>query len=429
MACKLRFSLAALSLSVVLSAVSTVQAADTTSATQPSCKSTGLSPTDQETADGFGYSVAVHGQTALVGIPQFSTAFVEPPVPPPYVSGRVAVFTCEASTQAWTRTGTIQLPATEANQDIALGWAVALQGDLAAIGARYGAYVYKRHGQDWNQIVKISPAANSNEQIGFVLAFKDDVLALGVVIPSTSSTVPWTYYVDVYQIVTLGDHGAAIRIARLKPPAGDTGAFGQALAFDGETLVVGDSPTPTVWVYKRHGFTFALEQTISGAQATPSSEFGSAVALSKEAILVGAPGEYPINGDFGSYTEGAVYAFRHSSGPDSPWIETQHFTPTDSGPQSAYAAFGGTLALNSNGIAAIATPQSYDDETGSQFGPTFFYTLQSGQFVLMPGSGGGGPSTYFGITDEYLISGSFFYEYGFSLSGAGITNLSTLATN
>jgi hypothetical protein len=31
-----------------------------------------------------------------------------------------------------------------------------------------------------------------------------------------------------------------------------------------------------------------------------------------------------------------------------------------------------------------------------------------------------------GITDEYLISGALFYEYGYQLSGAGITNLTDL---
>ena len=91
MASKLRFSLAVCAFSVVLSAVGSVPAADTAqvagtapppeaaAATQPSCtNSTGVAPTAAETADGFGGSVAISGQTAMVGIPLFTTAFIDP---------------------------------------------------------------------------------------------------------------------------------------------------------------------------------------------------------------------------------------------------------------------------------------------------------------------------------------------------------------
>jgi len=272
MASKLRFFLATGLLPVVLSVTGTARAGDTTepfddaTTPQPSCATIPFLPL----ADGeflFGNTVAVSGQTALVGVPGFSTAFVTPPVDPPYVSGRVAVFTCEASTQTWTRTASIQLPATDADQGIAFGVSTALQGDLAAIGAQYGVYVYKRHGQNWNPIAKIIP--NNSQQgapvelWGSVVALNDHVLAVGVTeITSPSSQVPHNYHVDIYQIVTFGDRGAAIRIARLKPPAGDTGMFGASLALRGDTLVVGDPPDTTAYVYKRHGLTFKLDQTL-----------------------------------------------------------------------------------------------------------------------------------------------------------------------
>jgi hypothetical protein len=35
---------------------------------------------------------------------------------------------------------------------------------MAAIGAQYGLYIYKRQGQNWNQVVKLLPKDNSNEQ-------------------------------------------------------------------------------------------------------------------------------------------------------------------------------------------------------------------------------------------------------------------------
>lgn len=448
---KLKVSLAACLLSVVLSAAGTTQpagmaqAAGATPAAQPSCKTTGLYPNDQEAGDGFGYSVAVDGQTAIVGIPYFSTAFVTPPVPPPYISGRVAVFTCDAGTQAWTRTGTIQLSAADAGNQYAFGLSAALQGDLAVIGANNNVRVFQRRGQNWTEVVKLLPENSQTgiigtpaDQWGSVIAFDDHVLALGVT-EITSTPGPGgigfvtssAFYVDVYQILAFDGHGLAIRIARLKPPVGDTGVFGASLALNGETLVVGDPPGTSAYVYKRRGVTFRLEQKITGAEATTASEFGSAVAISKGVILIGAPGESPVPGGFGVNSEGAAYAFRHKSGPDSPWVETQHFSPVSLGYGGPYAYFGGTLAVNHNGLAVIATSRSYDAETNSQFGPTFLYTLQGGQFVPVPQENNlsGGPSTYLGITDEYLISGSVFYEYGYQISGAGITNLTAVPTN
>jgi hypothetical protein len=65
--------------------------------------------------------LSLSGQTALVGIPQFTAAFIDPPVPPPFINGRVAVFTCDASTQAWTRTGSIQVSPAEASEENAFG--------------------------------------------------------------------------------------------------------------------------------------------------------------------------------------------------------------------------------------------------------------------------------------------------------------------
>jgi hypothetical protein len=450
MASRLRFSLAAYLLPVVLSAAGTVQtagtarAADAAPATQPSCPTTLLQGDDDDGVGGsFGAAVAVHGQTALVGIPDFSTAFVTPPVPPPYIDGRVAVYTCEASTQAWTRTATIQLTAAEADGQEAFGVSTALQGDLAAIGANYNVRVFQRQGQNWKQVVKIVPK-NSEEQIigtpaeqwGSVIAFDDDVLAVGVT-EVTSTAGPGgiccdhsnSYYVDLYQILVFDGHGAAIRIARLKPPAGDTGAFGASLALQGDTLVVGDPPDVTAYVYKRRGLTFTLDQKLTGAEATTGSEFGTAVAISKDVILIGAPGENAISNNFEVVSEGAVYAFRHKSGPESPWVETQHFNPAATG-YSPYAYFGGSLAVNRNGQAVIGTPRAYDFEEQSEFGPTFLYTLQGGQFVMSLATQWSAttPTTYMGITDEYVITGFIDYVFGIN-SAAEVVNLNTLPTN
>jgi hypothetical protein len=56
----------------------------------------------------------------------------------------------------------------------------------------------------------------------------------------------------------------------------------------------------------------------------------------------------------------------------------------------------------------IGTPRAYDFEERSEFGPTFLYTLQGGQFVLSLSTQWSAttPTTYLGITDEYVITGA-----------------------
>jgi hypothetical protein len=435
---KLRFSWAMVLVAVAWSAMGTVQAADTALRTQPSCPTTVLSLGDGQ--DGFGAPVAISGQTALVGIPGYHSALISPPVDPPFVNGRVGVFTCEASTQTWTRTANIQLPATKANESITFGISVALQGNLAAIGAPPGVYLYKRKGQNWNPIAKISPhnlqAGEVIDRWGDIIALNDDVLAVRV-IESISTPGPGGIgsirssrsLVDLYQIITLGDRGAAIRIARLKAPAEDpTSDFGASLVLRGDTLVVGDPPTTTAYLYKRHGFRFTLNQKLTGTEATPDTGFGSAAAISKDVILIGAPGENTMLINNEDFVSGAVYVFRHTSGPESPWVETQHL---DLGPDPAADSgdgFGGSLAINRKGQVVIGTPAA-DDVFGKDYGPTYLYTVQAGQ--LVPASDRGvKPATSLAITDDYLIVGSVANTgAGSSFSGATIVNLEDFPTN
>jgi hypothetical protein len=433
-----RFSWAMVLVPVVLSAVGTAQAADTVLQTQRSCPSALLSLEDGEFD--FGSTVAVSGQTALVGIPGFDTAFISPPVDPPYVVGRVGVFTCEASTQTWTRTANIQLPATEANQSITFGISVALQGNLAAIGAQPGVYLYKRKGQNWNPIAKISPdnsqAGGAIERWGDVIALNDDVLAVRVIqfistpgpggIGSIQSS---RSLVDLYQIITLGDRGAAIRIARLKAPDEDPASdFGASLAFGGDTLLVGNPPTTTAYLYERHGFRFILNQKLTGAEATPDTGFGSAVAISKDVILIGAPGENGVLINNDAFSSGAVYVFRHTSGPESPWVETQHLDLGPSPASDSGSDFGGSLAVNRKGQVVIGTPAP-DDVFDQEYGPTYLYTVQAGQLVPATARGSA-PATSLGMTDEYLIVGSVGNTgAGGTFSGVSIENLQDFPTN
>lgn len=95
-----------------------------------------------------------------------------------------------------------------------------------------------------------------------------------------------------------------------------TDHFGDALALQGNTLMVGawgatgvTTDTGAVYVYERSGSVWCLQATITATDGTYIDGFGTAVALSGNTLVVGAPGN---NG------AGAVYVFVRSG---STWTQ------------------------------------------------------------------------------------------------------------
>ncbi len=104
--------------------------------------------------------------------------------------------------------------------------------------------------------------------------------------------------------------------AELVASTGVPDEFGTALALDGETLLIGaereDGARGAVYVFRREGAAWLEAQRLVASDGTPNDGFGSAVALSGDKALVAAPG---AEGKFG-----AVYAFRHDG---TEWLEEQ----------------------------------------------------------------------------------------------------------
>jgi hypothetical protein len=151
---------------------------------------------------------------------------------------------------------------------------------------------------------------------------------MGVVVTTTDpqTTLPVvTHYVYVYRV---SDRGQSHLVARLHASAGDPGAFAASFALDGGTLVIGsaggassNSPPATAGtanVYERHGDNWILKQTLAAAEAGPNSDFGAAVAVRGDTILVGAPFEDPVPSGFGTAAEqveyGPSFLYRRDSG-------------------------------------------------------------------------------------------------------------------
>lgn len=129
--------------------------------------------------------------------------------------------------------------------------------------------------------------------------------------------------------------------SKLLPNGGAEGRFGYSVDCDGTTAVVGAPDADDdglAHVFRFDGTQFVQEATLVPSSSQGVGEFGTAVAVQGDTILVGAPGDEP----------GVAFVFRRSGGT---WTEEAKLVPTSSN----VAMFGASVALD-NDRAAIGAP-------------------------------------------------------------------------
>jgi hypothetical protein len=143
--------------------------------------------------------------------------------------------------------------------------------------------------------------------------------------------------------------GAWVESAVLVPPGSVAfDAVGASLALDGNRLVVGapgrSGLAGAAHVYEYAGGTWALSASLFAADAAAEDQFGTAVALSGDTIVVGAP---RVEDAGGPEDSGAVYVYERIGGN---WQQVQRLTDPAATPFSQLGqalAFDGTDLFSS----------------------------------------------------------------------------------
>ena len=134
--------------------------------------------------------------------------------------------------------------------------------------------------------------------------------------------------------------------------------FGISCAIDGDVLVVGarredtvDSNAGAAYVFRYDGTTWAEEQKLTASDGAASDEFGLAVAMEGDVIVIGAP-----RADVGGLDAvGAAYVFRYDG---TTWNEEQKLTAGDG---LGFDEFAFSVGISGTRIAVGA---HRDDSTG-----------------------------------------------------------------
>jgi hypothetical protein len=256
-----------------------------------------------------GYSVAVDGNTAVVGSADASAA---------YVFQRIG--------GDWSLRQKLTAP------DIIgyeyFGITVAINGDTIAVGAPFGndftgsAYVFVRTNGVWVQQQKLT-ASDPNIWDGFGGSFglEGDTLAIGAPAASPGPT-PGAVY------VFLRSAGAWSLEQKLTPAGGAGGdVFGSAVALSGSTLVVG-SPydghagpySGSAYVFQRAGSSFSQSQKLTANDAFERAAFGYSAAVAGNTAVLGSPGNVEGGGP------GSAYVFVNEGGV---WTQQQKLAASD----------------------------------------------------------------------------------------------------
>lgn len=160
-----------------------------------------------------------------------------------------------------------------------MGFSVAMDGNIMAVAnsplAPGGVRIYYFDGALWSLETTLQPGNLTNAD----LELSGDVLAIGGA-GANNLGVP-VYERDINGNWSLLDSLTA---------ADTSSTFGYHVGSDGDVIAVADLITPArVFVYRRTGDSWSLEQTLPNPAAGESNGFGYGTSVSGDTILVGAP--------------------------------------------------------------------------------------------------------------------------------------------
>ena len=340
-------------------------------------------PSPNEDCFGFGYSVAISGDTILVGAPFASQNGLT-------AAGAVYIF--RLSGNSWTRQ---RLASTEPTQDQWFGCSVALEGDTAFVGASKqdtpagagaGAVdILTGSGGAWTQTGSLTPDDGAVDgAFGEALAACGDMLAVGA--PGQDWGAGAAY------VFRQSDSGWSEQTELLAADGQPEDAFGRTLSLDGDTLLVGAPDAGSVEHGERIGAVYLFDWR--SGEWFPDAEFtspvtdtslslGQTLTVAGRDLFVGAPGEDRGYGGTGTVR---VYSPYTTEEGQPLTVDAAHGVLTnDRGPDAAPLTMQletspahGTLDASADGSF------EYDPEAGFVGTDTFTYRAISGSWQSDP---------------------------------------------
>lgn len=329
-----------------------------------------IQASDKDVDDNFGHSVAISGESIIVGSPLEDLT----------VGGNEgSAYVFEYNGSIWTETSKFQ--PSDLNIDDNFGNAVSISGNRAIVGSPLQdgssgsdegvAYIFKYDGSTWTQDTKIQALdKDMDDNFGHSVAISGDYAIVSANKEDTGGTNAGSAYIFKYS-----DEMTWIQEAKIQASDKDMNDnFGYSAAISGDYVIIGakdeDTNAGATYVFKRSETVWAEEAKIEASDEVTGNEFGHSVALSGEYIIVGSPLD-----DAGGNDTGASYFYQLSP----PCVQITTSSLPEATQATAYSHTLTQMALTSptwNVISgALPTGLSLDALTGEISGtPTVIET-------------------------------------------------------
>ena len=328
-----------------------------------------LLPSDGVASDWFGESVAISGDTAIVGAFRDDDSGSD--------SGSAYVFVRDPQTGSWREQAKL-LPSDGATGDW-FGLSVAISGNTAIVGAYRdddsgsdsgSAYVFVHDPQtgSWREQTKLLPSDGATgDWFGLSVAISGNTAIVGAFKDDDSDSDSGSAYVFVHD-PHIGIWREQAKLLASDGAAGDW--FGKSVAISGDTAVIGafkdddsgsDSGSSYVFVRDPQTGIWREQAKLLASDGAAGDWFSWSVAISGDTAVIGASKD----DDSGSGS-GSAYVFERDPLTGS-WSKLAKLLASDG---AAGDWFGESAKISGNFVIIGAT---FDDDLGMNSGSTYIY--------------------------------------------------------
>jgi hypothetical protein len=350
---------------------------------------------DGAVEDHFGYSVAIDGNTALVGAERDDDNGS--------YSGSAYIFRFNGSN--WVEEA--KLLASDGAAYDCFGYSVAIDGNTALVGAPYdndkgsasgSAYIFRFNGSTWVQQAKLLASDGAASDVfGYSVAIDGNTALVGARYDDDNGSYSGSAYIFRFN----GSNW--VQEAKLLASDGATyDYFGYSVAIDGNTALVGADgdddhgyDSGSAYIFRFNGSNWVQEAKLLASDGAAYDYFGISVAIDGNSALVGAHYD-----DDKGYDSGSAYIFRFNG---SSWVQEAKLLASDG---AAYDYFGHSVAIDGNTALVGADG---DDDKGSNSGSAYIFRFNG--------------STWVEKTKLLALDGAAWDEFGYSVAIDGSTAL------
>jgi type IV secretory pathway protease TraF len=331
-----------------------------------------LVASDGGTLDRFGSSVAISGNTLVVGVPYDR-------INNNVNAGSVYVF--ERHHGGLNNWGQVKkLVDSEGRFSDYFGSSVGISGNTvvaSSINAEYGraaVSIFSRNQggvNAWGRVKKIASPQNGNYKFGTSIAISNRILIVGA--PYTYPLIPnpgvaWVFEQDQ---TNLSSWNMVKQLVSSDGQGNDY--FGSAVSIDNDTVVIGTpyandthSGQGAAYLFERHqGGTnnWGQVKKLVASDGAYGDFLGMSVAVSGNTVVIGASHDDFGNGDF---NQGSAYAFKRNSGGTNAWGQVRKLIASDR-QKADFLGHAVTVEGNTVGVASAPDDVGTNINQGSVY--------------------------------------------------------------